>query len=631
MVQKREHQSSASRIAELLLREVQFLVDPRSFYADLRERATSELDIRIKFDVLNALRVEHKDEPDNPNAFSDSERLRWFGKEKVSVEDINWQNLSNILLPSPIKGAVFRTHEGGLDRSTANHQFGAEVTLKNSLHRTTDTERIYLPQTVTIYPSEEQARVAAKLLRILTAGSGATILHKPQSDGTKDPIWAVCDNMDLGTHNALRYVFAHLARKPEYEPEIEALQKESQDAVNQRLPDGETWEVLSGMNAYLTLHGRPGVKMYKKLANCKDDPADVALLRLIPQQPLPKLLYGVPRDLAFASDGRPFVNADNLLRIIGIKLLGPNGYAICFQGKANAVGEIIQVELIPIHNLRKTQSIFGAGNNVAMAVNDTISWVADKVLGVAGGAVAVAGYSVGLAAGLSSNAVVKTGAAWINSFTEKPLLPQNPLVALIHKGLVAATDKENPNEAVHFKKWIHRDLPDVLLPTPEKIADYRTRPLTEDRQFFTPSGVVQIPEEIMATRGEKAFRNFMQKQKLWPTQQMYGDNGRFKYPETLFESGFYAERDKLAIAFARWCDQAIKEKFLPFTTQVAGEFTAIDNTSKEYADALSDFLKYLNHVDRLPGDTAQHIVEKTSEAMIKGYEKFLSHNTDRTR
>ncbi len=630
MAQKREHQTPTQRIAELLLREAQFVVDPLSFYADLRERATSELDIRIKFDVLNALHIAPKGEPFNPYAFTDDELLRWFGKEKINIEDINWKNLSDILQPADSRNVVFRTHEGGLDRNTANHQFGGQVIRENALHRTTDTERIYLPQTVTIYPSEEQARVAAKLLNILTTGSDAKILYKPQSDGTRDPIWIVCDNMDLSTHNALRYVFAHLARK-EDPSKMQAWQKAEQEAVNQRLASGEEWEVLSGMNAYLTLHGRPGVKMFKKLEDGKDDPEDVARLRLIPPQRLPELLKGVPRDLAFASDGRPFVDGDNLLKIIGIKLLSANGYAICFQGKANAAGEIMQVELAPITKISKTQSIFGAGNNVAMAVNDTISWVADKVLGVTGGAVAVAGYSVGLAAGLSSNAVVKTAAGWINSLAEKPLVPENPLVTLIHKGLVVATGRENPNAAVHFKKWMRRDLPDVMLPTPEKIADYRTRPLTEDRQFFTPSGVVQIPEEIMATRGEKAFRNFMQKQRLWPTQQMYGDNGRFKYPETLFVNSFYAERDKLAIAFARWCDQAIKEKFLPFTTQVAGEFTAIDDTSKEYAEALSNFLRYLNKVDRLPGDTSQRIVEKTSEAMVKGYEQFLSHNAVRSR
>lgn len=639
MAQKREHQTPTQRIAELLLREAQFVVDPRSFYADLRERATSELDIRIKFDVLNALRVEPKDEPDNPNAFSDSERLRWFGNEKVSEKDINWQNLSNILLPSPIKGAVFRTHEGGLDRNTANHKFGAEVIRQNSLHRTMDTERIYLPQTVTIYPSEEQARVAAKLLRILTAGSGATILHKSQSDSTTNPIWVVCDNMDLGTHNALRYVFAHLARKEEGKTEDK--QKLSQEQVNQRLPSGEEWEVLSGMNAYLTLHGRPSVKMFRKLANGKDDPEDVARLRLIPEQPLPKLLHGVPRDLAFASDGRPFVDGDNLLKIIGIKLLGANGYAICFQGKANAVGEIMQVELVPITKIRNTQSIFGAGNNVVMAVNDVISWIADKVLGVTGGAVAVAGYSVGLTAGLSTNAVAKTGAGWINDLTGKPLLPENPLVDLIHKGLVAVTGRENPNQAVHFKKWQRRDLPDILLPTAEKIAGYKDMPITEDKQLTTPHGQLTLTDNpVIKTQDRKfqhalekgsAFSNFMQSKKLWPTKDEYADNGRFKYNPDVFNPSFHDARRELAQAFARWCDKAIQEKFLPFTTQVAGEFSAIDNTSKEYAEALSGFLRYLNNVDRLPGDTAQRIVEKTSEAMVKGYEQFLIQHTARSK
>lgn len=640
MAQKREHQTSLQRTAELLLREAQFVVDPRSFYADLRERATSELDIRIKFDVLNALRVEHEHEPDNPNAFSDSERLHWFGREKINLEDINWRSLSNILLPSPIKGAVYRTHEGGLDRNTANHQFGSEVIRENSLHRTTDTERIYLPQTVTIYPSEEQARVAAKLLRILTTGSRATILHKPQSDGTQDPIWVVCDNMDLGTHNALRYVFAHLARK-EATVDTEAVQKLSQEAVNQRLPIGEEWEVLSGMNAYLTLHGRPGIKMYKKLENGKDDPSDVALLRLIPPQQLPDLLRGVPRDLAFASDGRPFVDSDNLLQIIGIKLLGANGYAICFQGKANAVGEIMKVELVPVTKISTTQSIFGAGNNVAMAVNDVISWVADKVLGVTGGVVAVAGYSAGLAVGLTTNAAVKKGVGWLNSLSETPVLPENPLVTLIHRGLVAATGREDPNAAVHFKKWMRRDLPESLLPTAQKVDSYRTAPMSENGRLPTPQGEISLPENpVIKVRDKKfqealekgsAFSNFMQSRSLWPKEADYADNGRFKYNPDVFAAEFHDARRALAKSFARWCDQAIKDKFMPFTAQVAGEFTAIDGVSKKYAEALSDFLKYLNSVDRLPSDTAQRIVEKTSEAMVKGYEKFLAHHATKSK
>lgn len=591
------------RMVEGTFRSLQRILTTGQYIEDMEARARAELDHRIDFYLLMDLNKEPSTEPDNPNNLTDEERLRWFGTRRLSATDITWEKFEQLLMPLDRPGAVFRVDVGGLQGSRINNRFSTEIRDVLKQHRAGSTEAVYTPQTITVYPSEEQAMVAAKVLRILTHGSGATIRAHPVSRGMKEPAWVVSDDMTLETHNALRLIFTHLAEKMP-EEQRRQMQQQSQTEVDRRL-DGTNWEAYEGVLTLLTLQGRPGVKMPVRLENGKDDPQDLDLLRLLPDQNLPRLVVGVPREIVIASDGRRYAEKNDTAAIIGTVLLGPNGYALLTTGRRRAIGELMRLEMTPYRQTMEAESSFEFGHHASMAVNDTISWISDRVLGVGGGIIAVC---------VSGSAMLAGGSCYYayRRLTGTDPLNENlkPLVERYTGGL---------NEAHFGKTWVPRETGAALMVSPQEIEALAHQP---DKDILhTPMGDVPYPagHHVIALNGNE-FRNFMRKNHLWP--QDYVDE-RYQAPKGFFkESGFYGARDRLAVAFANWAAHAdnAATQHQGRDSKMASE--TVSGPSAELAKAINDFNEFLRTTSKLRADTSNIIVEKTCAALTEGLKRY---------
>ncbi len=320
---------------------MQLLLAPEAYKEDRRALAKSALEKRVAFYLLNDLNKSWKT-PDTQENFTDQERKKWFGKSKgLTLDDISWEKVRQLLMPANVPNAVYRVNDA-LAGSAINECFSYEVreSLGDGIYK---TDVRYMPRTVTVYENREHAVAAAKFLKILVKGSGATVVAEHIADGTKEGIWAVSDNMNLDTHNALR-LFVSLLYNHEHHNFAE-LGPKIQEQTNKRLSKGEKWEVWKGMNEYLTLHGRPGVKMYSLLPDGKDDPEDIKRLKTLKGQDIPICLRELSPSLTMRGDGRIINDEISRQREISYLLFGEYLTDMIFDGDPRYVSQMVRTPI----------------------------------------------------------------------------------------------------------------------------------------------------------------------------------------------------------------------------------------------------------------------------------------------
>ena len=613
----------------------QLLCDPRAYALGLEAHVHRELDARLRFYLLNDINKPQSAEPDNPDNLTDIERGRWFGGQQVTMDDVTWEALEALLCPKHMENSVFRVTEA-LDGSRNNERFSCAVRGTKHANRLAKTEIVYTPRTVTLYDSKEQAIAAAKVLRMLTKGSGATIFAEPIETGMQDPQWVVSDNMDLQTHNALRFIFVHLLHARSGE-ERQALQKVTQREVNARLPAGASWEAYEGVPTLLTLQGRPGVKMYKKDENGKDDKADVAAIALIPKQELPQLMLGVPHETVIAHDGRRFADPRDMKAIVGNLLLGPHAYALVSTGAPKAMGEILKREAAFIEEPAQAPSVFNMGDSTGKVASDIIGWPQLMAFRAAGAAVVVVGTG-------SLMGVLAPG-----YFVLKRLSKKDPLAKLMGRLLEAET-------AYFSKQWVPRETHAGLATNAGDIMRIITHNRL-DETLYTPMGDVPVQCDAGLGRGDglprfsikqgeagasrasmqsdepgaSRFLRFMSSANHWPDEKTYTENNAHPVPEGLLENeDFLKARAELARSFYNWCmmagDYQYKREYAhSFSAHVRTDFCFPDvaSESKEMGEAIDRFRDTLRGIERLRGDSSVVLIKKTREALVAGVAEYI--------
>lgn len=360
-------------------------IDPEAHLNDQMQRARAELEAKINFYMV----------PDINEDFSVEEKRRWFGTDRVTRQDVTWERLETILCPTNFKGAVFRVNDA-LGGSRLNHLFARDMPQHENPYINNRTLPVYLPRTVTAYPSQEQAIAAAKLLRIMTrhpdqpSSSVAEILAEHIENGLPEGMWVVSDTMNLATHNELRLLIRHFAG--EMTPE-EVLNRtlETQARVNERLLEGERWEAEPGVNTLLTLQGRPGVKMYCTYVDAhgveQDDPLDVKRLDSLPYQVKPRLTNSIPPTVGFGEDGK-LLPVNSRFEQLGSLLIGPGRYQMLAQGRRQ-VGKTIRAEMgRMLHGQTEAESVYDLVSGNARWYNP-VNFITDEVVGVVAGSLAV--------------------------------------------------------------------------------------------------------------------------------------------------------------------------------------------------------------------------------------------------
>ncbi|MBI1275904.1 hypothetical protein GC177_08025 [bacterium] len=360
-------------------------IDPEAHLNDQMLRARAELEAKINFYMV----------PDINEDFSADEKRRWFGTERVTRQDVTWERLEAILRPAGFRGSVFRVNDA-LGGSKLNHLFARDMPQHENPYINNRTLPVYLPRTVTAYPSQEQARAAAKLLRIMTrhpdqpSGSVAEIQAEHIENGLPEGLWVVSDTMNLATHNELRLLIRHFAGEMTPEHVMRQTQ-EIQSHVNSRLLEGEAWDAEPGVNTLLTLQGRPGVKMYRTVQDrhgaIQDDPEDVKRLDSLPYQVKPRLTNSIPPTVGFGEDGK-LLPVNSRFEQLGNLLIGPARYQTLVQGRTH-MGKTIRTEMgRMLHGQTEAESVYDLVSSNARWYNP-VNFITDEAVGLVAGSLAV--------------------------------------------------------------------------------------------------------------------------------------------------------------------------------------------------------------------------------------------------
>lgn len=606
-------------------RIVQMFTDPTRYARDTINQGIAEIRENIKFYILNDINKEAAVRHDwAQDVFSNEERERWFGKTQLSARDFTWDKCEALLRPAAVKGAVFRVN-GALAGSRNNELFASDRDglSADGLSR---REAIYTPRTVTVYDSKEQAIAAAKLLRIITRSSGARIVAEEISRGTKDKVWVVSDNMSLKTHNTVRMFMFALSRGESAEQRAEH-QQEAQAETNKRLLDGEQWDAWEGIGTLLTLQGRPGIKMYRKLENGKDDPKDVAALSRVGKQQDPKFLNGVPHAM-IASDGRSLVNADDNLDVVGHIVMGPRGNALR-KGNWRAAGDLISHEVTTEYgDVLRQQSISGIvarGVEVAMGVGGHIIEKPVKAV-----AALTAGMlsATAIAAGTGAHKVARMGYGMYRQVEEGHYREPDSLVSSFGKRWVEKQVGSRANRPRLFKVWEYREGADAqaLQVTGAQLEDI----MPVDGELQSPLGVIHLVERKGAEWAQRVkideeareFARFMKEGGHWPSVQDVC-NGRYRFPADSYPPALQSALDTLAETFGKWVLTQEKQHHLK-------EAVANGEVSEGFADAINRFNLAVELVPRLPADTANVLKARVVDAVTQGMEAFVMREVSRT-
>ena len=300
--------------------------------------------------------------------------------------------------PSSRTNAVYRVNDA-LEGDPVNEYFSREI---NDI-------AFYLPKTVTVYDSKEQAETAARILRLMTRDadrvrvSTATINVVHLSNGYLNGKWAVEDSMNLFTHINLRRIMVHLweksapSPKQYYDNEIKTIQVNRtaaiQKEVDERLPENEKgWEARDGVGTLLTLHGRPGVKMYAPLRDEKgdvvrdkkgrqiDDPLDIKRVSRLPHQMESRLTLGVPDTVERGADGQ-LIPYDSIAELQAKTFWGIKLVQLFKSGVFRAPGELAKDwAKETFTNDYYDGSVFGGVYSVANVVYQIKGWIDDTII-----------------------------------------------------------------------------------------------------------------------------------------------------------------------------------------------------------------------------------------------------------
>lgn len=610
---------------EQSFRVVQMFTDPKAYARDTINQGISEIRENIKFYILNDLNKESEVRQDMAqNVFTNEERLKWFGKQQLGMRDFTWDACEALLRPANVRGAVFRV-DGALAGSRNNEMFSSDRD-GMSADGLSRREAIYTPRTVTVYDSKEQALAAAKLLRIITRGSGATILAEEITRGTKDKVWVVSDNMDLKTHNTVRMFMFALSRSQSNEARADN-QVVAQEEVNKRLPEGQSWEAWEGAGTLLTLQGRPGVKMYKKLANGEDDERDVALLKRLPAQRTPRFLRGVPHSM-IATDGRSLVDPTNGIDVVGHIIMGPKGNAL-IRGNWRVAGEIITQEAREEYGAvleqksiagktgRATEMFLGVGGHL---IEKPLKAVAALSAGVLSATVMAAGTGTHKVArvGYGIYRAVHNGADYREPDT---------LVSSLGKRWVEKKVGSRANRPRLYKVWEERDGADE--PALQVQGHQLEAIQPSNGELNGPLGVIHMIEQGKADWvarvevGQEArdFASFMKQENRWPTLDAVCAQ-RYRSPVNDYPEGLKTAFDQLAEAYAKWVLMQQRKHHL-------AEAVSTGEESQEFAAAINRFNQAVERIPSLPADTANIIKDSVVGAVTEGMEAFILRETAR--
>jgi len=481
---------------------MQLLFDTKGYATDRALKIEDMLDRKIEFFLVHDINKDPE--------ITDELRQKYFGVRKVTLNDINWENLNSILMPARVPNAVYRVNDA-LEGSDHNPAFSRNV----------GSAAIYTPRTVTVYENEERAKFAAKILRLITRDadrsriSASTIIAEEISDGVEN-LWVVSDNMNLQMNINIRRIFSHLFSKIKDEKKRHRLDKIAQQEVDARLvAEDRPWEAWSGVGAFLTLAGC--AKMYSKLKDetgqlvlkngkAVDDPADVRHIAYLPRQLEMRLTLGIPDSTLKTADGRPFEHAS--MREIRLRtLLGQRFYSLLTRGTYKASGELL------IDDFRKLKgktfedgSPFGFVANLPATIIDIKGLPEDyiaKYLGIALAMVTVLPFVLVCVAGNKIHGIIKEqlNYDWLEDWL-RPTVEK-------HTGILTQRD---PFHKVWTRRQMQKNVPQIQsLPEPEEMSS------------------VNWQNQVMSNRSwGQRFVDYMEKNKKLPSEALYINNSEIK-------------------------------------------------------------------------------------------------------
>jgi hypothetical protein len=595
---------------------IQMMTDPQGYARDEIRNAYAEIRQYTKFYLLHALNEKAEESQGlTDNIFTDEERKQWFGNGKLTLKDLKWERIEALLRPAPVEGAVSRWN-GAVDGSHINQKFSAVI----------GSKAIYTPRTVTKYDSKEHAMAAAKFLRLMTEGSGAVIIAEPLIHIGQKDTWVVSDNMNLKTHNALRLFMSAMAQE-QSKNQLEKATQQVQEEVNKRLPKGEQWEAWDGVGTLLTLQGRPGVKMYKKLPNGKDDPDDVKALSVLHDQRRPTVIMGVPERF-MAQDGRSLFDPDNLYAVIGHRVLGPKGYALVTTGSTRVLGQLVKDELHGEYGkLWQGKSAGDISGNVAVAGAGLLAYPLEIAL-KAGSATAGSLATLGLiTAGTGAHKLACAGVGVARGMrTSNEYRPPRSLVGSVLKRQAQKAAGYSFGASKLTKDWERRDFPDALLTRTDDVQA-QLQQAVEGDAIVTPLGT--LPADDVLTREwvqrismeekAKAFAQYMRDNKLYPSLEVISDNGMYPFPEKELPQHTEQAIDVLAEQFAKWVLKATRLR-ADMNKVLSDEDSQL---SRDLTEAMNGFERDLNSIHKLPGNTSNRMKQLLRDALNEGMKGFL--------
>lgn len=317
------------------------LVSDRQGYLDDRESLLKdELYLRIEHMLVNRI-----------NQFwTAEEKLHGFSTERdISVLDINFETIEKILCPTEVKQPTQRVNSAIDGMYTVNSLMQQFTTDGSSPSTPTITGYKDIPRTITYYPDELSARVAAKFLStFFTGSSNITIKATVQNNCTTEGLHCVVDNINYLNFCYLRSFISFLAKHIlvenmdstyvkkavekrkftfEHKSEQEVTEQHSkvQEQVLKRLEDESEFTNHVGDNTFTSLSARFGYRLPSLNSKGKIDSDDLKALVFIEEQDKPDIFKGIISTIYSKKDGKP---VDDNLRNESLTLIfGPEAAA----------------------------------------------------------------------------------------------------------------------------------------------------------------------------------------------------------------------------------------------------------------------------------------------------------------
>ena len=592
-----------------LFQAARIMADPVAHSNDRSAKIADMIDHRIEFFLVHDINRD----------FTKEQKLKWFGSEVVTAKHIAWDNLEKLLRPSNRVNAVYRVNDA-LEGDPANEYFSRE---KNDL-------AFYIPKTVTVYDSREQAETAAKMLRLMTRDSDrvrvstATINTVNLSNGYLNGKWAIEDSMNLFTHNNLRRLMVHLfeksapSPKEHYDNEIKAITANRtaaiQKEVDRRLPKDEIgWVARQGVGTFLTLAGRPGVKMYAPLRDEQgnivrdkkgrqvDDPVDIKRVGRLPHQMESRLTLGVPDSVERGPDGQ-LIPYDSIAELQAKTFWGIKLVQLFQRGVFRAPGELaVDWAKITFTNDYYDGSVFGGMYSVANIAYQTKSVIEDTVFK----GIAVALATIITTPLLAFSIVCSTIYDQYKEVTETD--PLNDLKAKVEKITGYSFTK------CAFKKvWTHREMQKDIDPP-------SLHPCIAGVDFELEQAHEVLWGDRIKTKPGKKFADYLVQKDLLPSKDLLPADA-----STLPE--IQSTTLQLAEIFGEYKLTALKfEHNRRFKRNGAHELCNHAHDLKaSYDTTLMQLRGLLNQADKYPGNHHAFYLRDLPAKLHQGFELFVN-------